>query len=651
MADNRQKLTDKTDLTNIQDDDLFHVVQVGDTTSSPEGTSKKGVWTLIKDTMKAFLDPFYTTSSTSTRIISGGMVWVSGLTFESVDLIYEVNGVQFPITDGTQAVLDAAPTTPTFERFDVIYGDEDGNILIEKGVESATPSIPSLELSFQLELTVALLLTNATEPDGVAVDVVYEEDLGQPTEYDVTEDTGGVRIDVADASTPISGTVSIKCIANLITGDTITAVHSTAIQVDEFTYLRMSIKSLRNWGNDFIEVRLKNVSTVVATFKINKRVIDVTNVSTVQILTIFKANFSSYSDVEFDNIDFYNRSTNRILYILDDIFIQTGVANNEPTTGIGANETTVDTSAFNNNLTVADNTVQKALDTLDDLSLGTGDVSGGGSSVDENITIYDGTSGKLIKDSTINISAVTANTAKNTNIPMATDVLWDAAGDLAVGTGANTGVKLSKGTALQQLRVNAGATALEWATISAGAGDMILASVQIVTGLKTFDDLKLGMRNVADTFTSVFTNVNTAARTYTLPDESGDIPLKTGAESSANSFIIVCSNFEADLETKVLSAYFDLPYDFTFTEVIGTVITAPTGSSVIADVNVDGTTIMTTNKVEIEVTGDSSLDATTQPTITDASHSKGQRVSFDIDQVGSTIAGTDLEIELIGYQT
>lgn len=50
---------------------------------------------------------------------------------------------------------------------------------------------------------------------------------------------------------------------------------------------------------------------------------------------------------------------------------------------------------------------------------------------------------------------------------VATDAIWDAAGDLAVGSGANTAAKLSKGTALQVLRVNSGATNIEWATPSA----------------------------------------------------------------------------------------------------------------------------------------------------------------------------------------
>lgn len=53
---------------------------------------------------------------------------------------------------------------------------------------------------------------------------------------------------------------------------------------------------------------------------------------------------------------------------------------------------------------------------------------------------------------------------------VATDAIWDAAGDLAVGSGANTASRLPIGTALQVLRVNSGATALEWA--AAGAGDV-----------------------------------------------------------------------------------------------------------------------------------------------------------------------------------
>jgi hypothetical protein len=49
---------------------------------------------------------------------------------------------------------------------------------------------------------------------------------------------------------------------------------------------------------------------------------------------------------------------------------------------------------------------------------------------------------------------------------VATDAIWDAAGDLAVGTGANTAAKLTKGSDGEVLTMVAGA--VDWATPSGG---------------------------------------------------------------------------------------------------------------------------------------------------------------------------------------
>jgi hypothetical protein len=48
---------------------------------------------------------------------------------------------------------------------------------------------------------------------------------------------------------------------------------------------------------------------------------------------------------------------------------------------------------------------------------------------------------------------------------VATDTIWDAAGDIVQGTGSNTAARLAIGTAGQALRVNSGATALEYAKV------------------------------------------------------------------------------------------------------------------------------------------------------------------------------------------
>src|SRR3990172_8433621 len=56
------------------------------------------------------------------------------------------------------------------------------------------------------------------------------------------------------------------------------------------------------------------------------------------------------------------------------------------------------------------------------------------------------------------ITALTLTDAENS---ITTDSVWDAAGDLAVGSGANTAVKLTKGTAGQVLMPDG--TTLAWA--------------------------------------------------------------------------------------------------------------------------------------------------------------------------------------------
>lgn len=80
-----------------------------------------------------------------------------------------------------------------------------------------------------------------------------------------------------------------------------------------------------------------------------------------------------------------------------------------------------------------------------------------------------------------------ATTAADAAYPSkaATVNLIDAAGDLLVGSADNTLARLAKGTALQTLRVNAGATALEWAASSAGiaaAGALSWGTSSVDTG-------------------------------------------------------------------------------------------------------------------------------------------------------------------------
>lgn len=71
-----------------------------------------------------------------------------------------------------------------------------------------------------------------------------------------------------------------------------------------------------------------------------------------------------------------------------------------------------------------------------------------------------------------------------------------------------------------------------------GTGDMVLATAQTNSGLKTFLNATFGLRNVANTITSVFSNAATVARTWTLKDADGTIAFTsdiTGVNSGTNT--------------------------------------------------------------------------------------------------------------------
>lgn len=108
---------------------------------------------------------------------------------------------------------------------------------------------------------------------------------------------------------------------------------------------------------------------------------------------------------------------------------------------------------------------------------------------------------------------------------VATDTLIDAAGDLIVGTADNTAGRLAKGTALQVLRVNAGETALEYATPASGGAavanpgggaqvDLTGANGSAATALRSDSTLVLS-QSITPTWTAQ--HINSYAGTASTP--------------------------------------------------------------------------------------------------------------------------------------
>jgi hypothetical protein len=72
--------------------------------------------------------------------------------------------------------------------------------------------------------------------------------------------------------------------------------------------------------------------------------------------------------------------------------------------------------------------------------------------------------------------------------------------------------------------------------------------------------------------------------------------------------------------------------------------TAPTGASLIVDINKNGTTLFTTQGNRPTIAAAGQLATTTAPAVT--TFVNGDYITVDVDQIGSTVAGSDLVVVL-----
>jgi TolB-like protein len=73
--------------------------------------------------------------------------------------------------------------------------------------------------------------------------------------------------------------------------------------------------------------------------------------------------------------------------------------------------------------------------------------------------------------------------------------------------------------------------------------------------------------------------------------------------------------------------------------------TAPTGASLIVDVNKNGTTVFTTQANRPTIAVSTFFDESGAPNVT--TWADGEYLSFDVDQIGSTVAGADLTVGVL----
>ena len=166
---------------------------------------------------------------------------------------------------------------------------------------------------------------------------------------------------------------------------------------------------------------------------------------------------------------------------------------------------------------------------------------------------------------------------------VATDAIWDAKGDMVAATGNNAATKVTVGA----------------------NGKILSANSAISNGVEWTD----------------------------FVDEIG---IEIGA-------------LDTDLTTGTRKGTYVMPFNATLLDVQSSVdnttAARPTGSTLVSDINLNGSTVLST-KLSIDAGEYRSRDAAVPPVISTSAFNEGDEVTFDTDQVGSTNAGQNLVIFL-----
>lgn len=263
------------------------------------------------------------------------------------------------------------------------------------------------------------------------------------------------------------------------------------------------------------------------------------------------------------------------------------------------------------------------------------------------------------------------------NFRVRVGVVTKAAGGTAGSIYVNPAPVLAGyGTANQVAGMNSGATGIEYKTVSGtanqvtvthGANSIALSAPQdIGTGSSPqFAGLNVGhasdttlTRSAAGIIAVEGVDVPTISSTHTLSNKTLVAPalgtpasgVLSNCTGYTESITIACSDETTNLTTGTAKVTFRMPYAFTLTGVRANVNTAPTGSTIIVDINENGSTIMAVTKLSIDASEKTSTTAASAAVLSDTTLADDAEITIDIDQVGSTIPGKGLKVTLLGFR-
>lgn len=308
---------------------------------------------------------------------------------------------------------------------------------------------------------------------------------------------------------------------------------------------------------------------------------------------------------------------------------------------------------------------------------GTGDVTGPAASVDSEVAIYSGTSGKTLKRASATGTAILTSGVLSAATPIIgasdkTKLTYSNNGLITSGTDATTAdiadssnKRYVTDAQLTILGNTSGTNTGDQTTVSGNAGTATaLQTARNINGVSFNGTANITvLPSVTDdvqTKAAIVPNTAPAAGDILIGNAGGTAYAKNalsggGTVTSAGVLSVkvevgqACSDQTTAITTGTAKRTFYMPFDMSLTSVIFTMITAPTGSTAIFDVKANGTTLFST-KPSIDASEHTTGTAATASVLTSTptALTKYTEMTVNIDQTGASVAGAGVELILVG---
>ena len=267
--------------------------------------------------------------------------WTTGLSFDVTARNFPVSEVWYSATNGV-VTLDVADST--YDRIDLIVANKNGTVGKVTGDPSAAPAEPDYDASevypikFVMVKAGEIIPTNPNTGTPFATQLVYNENIGPPTEWTTTVTS---NLNKTSTTAFYSGTMSIEATTTTLS-DKSTFIATAPLSVSELSSLTFWIKLKAPLGSSYIFIKFWDNNTQLGRsylFNHGKNGLDGTSLNW-QKIVLDKGLFNLPTGSTYNKIQIYPFKSGYTGYFLDLVSISDGSLIVSPPTDPNTSEIT-----------------------------------------------------------------------------------------------------------------------------------------------------------------------------------------------------------------------------------------------------------------------------------------------------------------------